>query len=376
MAISNYTQQDYLNYIQFSKKKHLLVEGVTDKRIFNLLFDEWEQKQKNNINLVNLEVQIDTAEGLNFIDVPRNCDRVKAICQSIETKPYNYKLVGFIDREFNEFAYSSSFEDNLKGHKVEGRLVWSRGHSIENYFFEYSILREHFRGLALDYFSEALEVFSSQFLESILKIACAVTLASKEIGKIQKIEDRIIQDFFQIINNEFLIKLEFFKENLIKSKNDFTLEEAEEFYREYINFQDKITLFKDPQIIRWLCHGHIGIKLICLSYDLCIDELAKHFEKYARELYNNFQAIITLFKDLQIIRYLCRSCVGIKLICLSYDLCIDKLAKCIDDLENKIYIKTKELIKINGIANIWAVKALDGKCEYPQEIFQLLGIDT
>lgn len=318
---TQYTQQDYLRYIKRSKNKHLLVEGVTDKRIFKLLFDEW--KQQNNINAkATEEIVIDTAECLvNINDAPGNCDRVKKICQSIENKPYNYKLVGFIDREFNEFQYISDFEDKLKKHKIQGRLIWSRGHSIENYFFEYLILREYFRGLALasESFNEALEVFSRQLLESILKIACAVTLASKEIGKMGKIEDRIIQDFFQIMNNELVIKLEDLKENLIKSKTDFTTEEAEKFCEEYLNFYSKISSCQDYQTIRWLCHGHIGMKLISLSYDLCIDE----------------------FKD-----------------------------------SNKKYTKTKEHIKINGIANIWAVKALNGQCVYPKEVFQLFGIDS
>jgi Protein of unknown function (DUF4435) len=317
MAIPQYTQQEYLGYIRMSKNKHLLVEGVTDKQVFLVLFDEW--KEKNDINVVKLE--IDTAENLSFSRVPRNCDRVKKICQSIETEPYNQKLVGFIDREFNEFEYVSDFQDKLNGHKVEGRLVWSRGHSIENYFFEYSILRESFRNLVvIDCFSEALELFS-HVLESILKIACAVSLASERIGKLKRIRPTISRQFFQIINNEIVMKLEDFKQNLI-DKYNFTLEDAENFCTEYTDFNTRVISFEDIQVIRWLCDGHTGMNLIRTGYDLCIDQ-------------------------------------------------VDATEKEVDT-----YPRTKEIIQINNFANSWVRKALDGQCAYPQEVFQLFGIDT
>jgi hypothetical protein len=315
MTGTKYKLRDYLNYIKMSKKKHLLVEGITDKRSFKLLVDELQKK----IN-VNLEfIEIDTAESLSFHDVPRNCDRIERICQSIQDEDYSQKLVGFVDREFREFEYNSFFEDKLDKHNVQGRLVWSRGHSIENYFFDYGILSESFRDLVvIDCFDEALKIFK-QVIESTIKIACSVSIASEKLKKNKRIEPTISWQIIQIDSpNKISIKLVEWEEKLVNQHN-FIPQDAHIFCEEYTSCQARVSSFQNIQVLRWLCHGHLGIEFLWAVYVLCIDRVGSQKQG----------------------------------------------SKCQVDKQ----------LKTHNCASWWARKAVNGDCDYPKEVFQLFGID-
>jgi hypothetical protein len=129
-----YTPAEFRNFLMMSHDKHLLVEGIDDKIAFKLLFEELSGKH---------DIKIDTAERLiNFERPLGNREKVEEICRTVTGRSFADKLVGFVDREFREFEWDNDIRDNLGQHKVDGRLVWSRGHSIENYFFDFIILRE------------------------------------------------------------------------------------------------------------------------------------------------------------------------------------------------------------------------------------------
>jgi hypothetical protein len=86
---------------------------------------------------------IDDAESLVDCDSAyTNLAKVEYICKSVQNRPYAHKIVGIVDRMLRDFRRASSVEDTLRQHKVMGRLIWTRGHSIENYFFQVAVLRE------------------------------------------------------------------------------------------------------------------------------------------------------------------------------------------------------------------------------------------
>jgi Protein of unknown function (DUF4435) len=324
MVLPKYTIQEYLRYIQLSHKKHLLVEGKEDKRIFKLLFDEFKQEKK----ILDVDkIDIDTAEILSFTDTPRNCDRVKSVCLSIENKDYQDKLVGFIDREFSEFEYDGvPFQDKLQTHKVEGRLVWSRGHSIENYFFDFSILRDSFRGLiAIDYFAETLLLFQI-VIESAIQRACAISLAAEKSCKIKRILSTIQWEYLELDNGELMIKN--MEQNLLASPPGFSPDEAKQFYEEYEKWQRRVKSNTDFLVIRWLCHGHIGIKFIWSVYQYCIYHICSgnSDRETARK-----------------------------------------------DAENKTKISEDKIT--HNLATCWSRKAVNHECDYPMPVLQLLGIN-
>lgn len=76
---------------------------------------------------------------------PSKRERVEYVCAKALNTPEARKLVGFVDREFREFEQGDTLRDLLDGHQTVGRVVWSRGHSIENYNLDGYILRQSLR---------------------------------------------------------------------------------------------------------------------------------------------------------------------------------------------------------------------------------------
>ncbi len=193
-SIPRYTPKEYRTKLLMSNCKHVLVEGRSDKTLFILMRDELQLSQ----NLGNLtdQINIDTAENLNQGEdgAIENSDKVRALCKSLENKEkFRGKFVGFIDRELYEFEWdgTESIEDRVEKHIQHHYLVWSRGHSIENYLFDFQILYEPLRDfLGITYFSEVLALFRDNF-DSALCIASALGLAAAKLGLLKRVRQTL-----------------------------------------------------------------------------------------------------------------------------------------------------------------------------------------
>ena len=123
-----WTPNDYHHYIRFSTKRHILVEGRDDKRLLKALLNELIGEPAMRT------VEIDTAEQLiGFDEIAENRKKVEAVNDRIANKPYGNKIVCFVDREFRGFDLDR-MHDDVGEHRVSGRLVWTRGHSVEFFF--------------------------------------------------------------------------------------------------------------------------------------------------------------------------------------------------------------------------------------------------
>ena len=277
MARPTYTPKEYQSYLKTSSFKHLLVEGKNDKQLFNFLIDEFNQI-KINQNMPTSKVLIDTAEQLiKFEDTPGNRAKVEFICQMIENTPLAGKLVGFVDREFREFEYDPVFRDNRLENVVQGRLVCYRGHSIENYFFDLSILRDPLRDISnFDLFYNAFEKFKS-VMDATIRLACAASLAGKECGQIEVISNRIQWTFITInkqdenMSGDIIFDFEKWKNYLIKK--GVSLDKANSLCNSYKSWNQKIKSV-DVSVLKWLCHGHIGMAFIRSVYARCVHSAA------------------------------------------------------------------------------------------------------
>lgn len=321
-----YDPQGYTNLIRMSNTKHLLVEGPDDKRLFKLLLDELYQLKIQDLSKSTIKLVIDSAEELiNFGNILGNCQKVEEICQIINNKPYCNKLVGFTDREFREFGISNTIQDNLNLHKVQGRLVWSRGHSIENYFFDFSILREPLRDLsATEYFDDVLDIFQN-FIESALRLACTASLTGKEIGNLDLIKSSINWRVIKVeINHskEVVLLLNDWAQSLVRIQK-LSVEKAEKIIERY-KYWYQIVEKADFQVIRWMCHGHIGIAVIWAVYSRCIHDMC------SQNGLGNPEAEVAKVEGI------------------------------------------KRQIRTHTCASWWARKALANHCDYPTDVFQLL----
>jgi hypothetical protein len=296
-----------------------LVEGRSDKRIFEYL--------RHDLGLTDQDFDIDTAEDLIQSDgILGNREKVEELCCGVVpptqgvladgAASYLDKLVGFVDREFREFDLVPVLRDGLNTHKEFPRLVWSRGHSIENYFFDYAKLRDAFMVLSSATSHEALRQFSELF-DSTLCLACALGLVGQELNMLGKIRASVDSRVVRVTNSSVCIDqtawLSLLEKNYgINASSSSVLLEKLRVWTERVEASQK-------QVVRWACDGHLGFSLLWIVYDLC----------------------------------LCRA-------------------------GQSTPIQAEERVKCNLCARLWAmnIKRPQSKEEYPLSVFTLMGFET
>lgn len=271
--IPRYTPQEYRTKLLMSNCKHVLVEGSSDKTLFILMRDELQISH----NLVNLtdQIYIDTAENLKQDDdgAIANSDKVRALCKSLENKEkFRGKFVGFIDRELYEFEWeeTESIEDRVEKHIQHHYLVWSRGHSIENYLFDFQVLYEPLRDfLGITYFTEVLVLFRDNF-DSTLRIASALGLAAAKLGLLKRVRQTLYErDLIMMTSSGVTFDAEQWYSILGQRKDAFVQEEVNtlvEYYKVYYRIANN----SSSSVIRWVCDGHIGFNMLWILLQQCV----------------------------------------------------------------------------------------------------------
>lgn len=298
------TPAEYLTYLEMDDGyRHILVEGRDDRRLFDLLLRWLCQTHKAQ------RICVDTAH--RFIEcAPGTRDTIEAICQALDDTNCGDRLVGFVDREFRGFDRDPLLCDRVSGHQVLGRLVWSRGHSIENYLFDIDALCDPMVAFSPDGFSQALAIFKEVF-DSAMRMACAISLAAADVGKLRRVRASIDASIVEIDPPEVRVKSDAWKTNLEGNL------EQEEIRNLRSRFELLCDVVMEASIdpVRWMCDGHVGFRVIWAVYDRCV-ELSGH----------------------------------------------------------KGALKPKRPIPFNVCANSWVRRVAAGKCEYPAEVFALLGL--
>jgi len=312
-----YNLQSYLNLVQMSERKHLLVEGKYDKQFFRLFLYE---------SIPHIKVDIDTAESLISSErVLGNRQKVENVTETISSKDYASRFVGFVDREYREFDLEE-IVDRLEYHNQISRLVWSRGHSIENYFFTHQIVKESLLDLCyIDCFDKAIMRFMNCF-EDTIRIACALGLTGYQMQKSEVIRSSIRSDFIHFEEAKLVFKTSSWKELLV-SRQQSEVENIVNCFENWLNRLESINL----ETLQWLCDGHSGLFFILDVYHRCVytDTTNSDNQKEADKVYQAAKGTDKSKKN-----------KGIRL--------FHKLARCFNR------------------------DALDDKCSYPQEVLRLL----
>ena len=178
--------------------------------------------------------------------------------------------------EFRGFAYGSKVEDEYRTHRTAGRLVWSRGHSIENYYFDFDTLLEPLRMYsATDRYEEALGLYKSIF-ESALRLAATVSLVGRMLGCLTLIRRSIDWKTLEIAGKSIAINIDVWSRVLMRGIKC-TEERAEEIISTYESVSAQV-LDTEETVVRWVCHGHIELAILWAAYARCIYEVTDHDE--------------------------------------------------------------------------------------------------
>ncbi|MGK7941792.1 MAG: DUF4435 domain-containing protein [Crocosphaera sp.] len=264
------TLEDYVAEIIISEDSYLLLEGSDDEAFFtlirNFLRSNKIQIPPDKLALLK-DISIETAERIK--GELGNRAKIEEICNLIAEEPSNVsnRLLGFVDREFREFEYSNRLNDNLKTHQINNRLIWSRGHSIENYFFEISTLKEAFNDyLISNFYQEAFEIFEAKF-SHILRIACALSLAGFSENLLKLVSKSIDWQCIDITSTSVTINLEEWEKILKKFRLDrLRIQNLFDQFENYLNMTNQC----DVETLRWLSHGHIGFNFMFAVYGKCL----------------------------------------------------------------------------------------------------------
>lgn len=253
------TPDEYKRTVRMdTQKRYLLVEGKQDKQFFRLFLNEFSPQ---------IGTVIDSAENfVSFENTFAKREIVEKISELMAEKSYAYRFVGFVDREYRGFDLES-LADCLNCHHLKARLVWSRGHSIENYFFDYQIIHESLLGLSsVDCFDRAIKIFEKHFEETI-RIACALGLTGYQMHKIEVVRSSIHSNLFNVENSNIVLQVEKWRESLTTKK--FTEAEILIAINSFQSWLAKLTSVSF-EAVRWLCDGHSGIAIIWAVYHRCV----------------------------------------------------------------------------------------------------------
>ncbi len=323
--MSKYKPGAYRNYLRFSKKKHILVEGKEDKIAITFLLNE----MADNTNLRISNIAIESAEQIISPDGKKvgNRDKVLNIASSITEKDYKFRFLGFVDRELDGFEIESSvIEDKVRRHRIDGRVLFSRGHSVENYLFEISILGLILQGQSTIPFSNKVLRMFEEVFEDALHQSCALGLAASDLELLGKIKKSIKWNFFNIDSQSNLLFLVDDWISETKSQRKISDEISDLFKARFFFYLEKLRL-SEEMLPRWLCHGHMGLDFLYAVYCACLVKVAIQ-SGYSEQSPTSH---------------------------------IDWVGR------DKLFTL---------LAKLWAKKALEGNCEYPEEIAKILNISA
>ena len=173
--------KEYIATIQMSRLPHILLEGSHDKVFFVRMCEAALEVETHN------HVAITSAEQIRAdVSGVGNRDKVERVCELVEQSPLRCRFIGFVDRDFRGFRLGDSIRDKLRTHRCQGRLVWSRGHSIENYVFDFEVMKQPLLDFATndEVAMIALGMLQEQFSE-VIRIACALGIVALEQGTIE-----------------------------------------------------------------------------------------------------------------------------------------------------------------------------------------------
>ena len=270
MSSLYYTYADFLAEVQMSNTSYVLVEGSDDKNFFETLRLQTPGKQSIGLDLTIITAEIIRSETAGV----GNRGKVEEICELIDDKPYSGKFVGFVDREFRKFALGYTIADEVGTQERIGRLVWSRGHSIENYLFDFDVIREPLYVCTQDSLvaQQALQLLGEN-LPEVLNIACALGIAGSQTQSLDMVRRSLDTPYLRFTNSKLHWNTEEWRRDLPRhGRSDHqTIDQIVNQFHRWLNAAQR----SNAADVRWCCDGHIGIKLIWLSYAQCVYEVCR-----------------------------------------------------------------------------------------------------
>ncbi len=262
-----FSYKSFVTRVRMSRHRHILLEGSSDKRFFDALRFAIKDREGNRCDAeAQPRIIITTAETIKA-DNPGegNRQKVENVCQIVTGYSFRGRFVGFVDREYRKFTFGDSIEDALQSQHRIGRLVWSRGHSIENYLFDFRIVKIPLQVCTpeVEIARDALDILHDNFGE-VINIACSLGMVGRELGQLELVRRSVRWDFLMMSDGMLRWDTRKWKGQL---EEDRRLDTATIDYMtsEFNRWLD-IVRSSSPIDVRWACDGHLGYRIIWQAY--------------------------------------------------------------------------------------------------------------
>jgi hypothetical protein len=255
----------YRAKVKMSSLKHLLVEGKSDKRLFTLLLGEMMGPDHKII--------VDCAECIKNEDPMGNRHKVEAVCKPLSMTVHADKIVGFVDREFRGFEISDTLIDSLSTHRSANQIVWSRGHSVENYFFCLEVLKIPLRSISNTCFYEEALSLLERSLPSIIRLAAAVSMSALQTNLLSLLGRSVTPELLRSSDSRISIDQEVWLETL-QNRHKLDRIKACAALHAFQLWSSRLEGVSNDTC-KWACHGHIGLSVILASYISLLELVAR-----------------------------------------------------------------------------------------------------
>lgn len=266
---SKRTPDDYLHSVWVGERRHLLVEGPDDRALLRRLFELVDPSYKRR---VNIDVANDHLKGVKTHGARA---LVMRTCELAAAHPVGSRVVGFVDREYDDFQFEPAIVDQCPTHVRDLCLLRARGHSIENYLFHPDPFFEQMRAFIPEDVPAARALLACVFPDA-LRIACTIGLCCRlnRIGNhSQMIQDRPVRWQHLILDANGRMRLDFenWVRDLPNDRKPLPVGWADELARMYRPIFERAEQ-ADLAVVRWVCHGHIGLSVLWSAVVRCVYE--------------------------------------------------------------------------------------------------------
>lgn len=236
----------YLAAIQVRSSRTLLVEGTDDKTVLSRVVAEASATGSE-------KVVIDTAEMIKPPSPAGNREIVEGV--HALARGQGLRLAAWVDREFREFEFTHSVGDPLGIHKIQFvTLFWTRGHSIENYFFFAKRVTRFLKYKFIDRLPDGWEQALAASFPDILAWAASLSVAAFENSILQRMGDMFTEASWHVgakCEPDWTQVGAALQQRGVAAAVVNTVEtRARTLFGQF--FPSELT------IAQWACHGHIG----------------------------------------------------------------------------------------------------------------------
>ena len=323
------TCNEFVVELSMSQTPYILLEGSQDRSFFDILLQSIQSLSDRPRDSIPA-VEISTAESLKSGDTVRgNREKVEEVSQLVEGSPFGHRFVGFVDREFREFKLGGKIEDVLAKQHRAGRLVWSRGHSIENYLLDFDVVRDPLFDCSDngEVARVALERLQENF-PTILNISCALGLAAYEAHELSTLRRTVRWTIFRTSGSALQWDIDNWRRELV-NRSKITIQLSNELVRRF-EYWLGVVQSSDLDDVRWSCDGHMGMRLIWEAYAKLVFDVGRTIDGVRPNPSNQRDRIL----------------------------------------------RTSEIVKLNHLARSWARINTGRAMETPKVCFDLVGIPS